>query len=85
MKTKKPPATIDILLKKLTKTLDSELNDRRAMSQGAMVDVGYFELRGLIQYMQAQHDNLVALERITNTIVEQAGQFTQRPLEWKTK
>lgn len=75
----KPRTTIDDLLKGLEKTLDGHLTDRGVMSTGARVEVGYFELRDLLEYIDGQHNNFIVLECLTNTVINEASNLSQRP------
>ncbi len=80
----KPRTTIDDFLKALTAQLDMHLTENGCMNTGDVVTVGYFELRNLLEYIDAQHNNLIVLECLTNTVVHEASKLGQKPfIGWR--
>ena len=58
------PMKIDKVLRALTTTMDQHLNEEKCLSTGAKMEVGYFELRRLVEYVTTQRNNLALLERL---------------------
>ena len=64
---------IDRVLSDLTASCDVELTRRGSMSSGARVEVGYFELRRLVAYIEEQQQNFRILERCASEVADLAG------------
>ena len=82
---KKEKTAIDTILKRLTASLDVSLNESGAKSQNDRAEVGYFELRALVEYVEEQRKNFILLEKMVNTVSHTEKLLGMPTLLWRNE